>query len=261
MGNLRVAMVRSRAAAMAIARRVKGRRWVGKDRTEYEQQRARSAQPDDFPITRMRRIYTDRHGAAGEARGHYFHQDLLVAGEIFRRNPRRHIDVGSRIDGFVAHVASFRAIEVFDVRPLKTTIPNVTFVEHDITTGSDESADSVSCLHALEHFGLGRYGDPVDYDGWRNGLCALFAMVEPGGVLYVSVPTGEPQRVEFNDERVFTLPRFRSEVERFGTVEQLAFVTDSGELLPSVDPHSEDAEHSFGASRGLSIWIVGKPAE
>src|ERR1700712_792104 len=59
---------------------------------------------------------------SGTASGHYFHQDLLVARRIFERRPERHVDVGSRIDGFVAHVASFRSIEVFDIRPLNKPI-------------------------------------------------------------------------------------------------------------------------------------------
>jgi len=45
---------------------------------------------------------------AETASGHYFHQDLLVAGKIFKNNPIKHVDIGSRMDGFIAHVASFR---------------------------------------------------------------------------------------------------------------------------------------------------------
>jgi len=50
----------------------------------------------------------ERGVVSGSASGHYFHEDLLVARRIHKRNLRRYIDVGSRIDGFVAHVASFR---------------------------------------------------------------------------------------------------------------------------------------------------------
>ena len=32
-------------------------------------------------------------------------------------NPLKHVDVGSRIDGFVAHLACMREVEVFDIRP------------------------------------------------------------------------------------------------------------------------------------------------
>src|ERR1700689_4816288 len=69
-------------------------------------------------ITHGYPILTDYDAEAGSARGHYFHQDLLVASFIHDRNPARHIDIGSRIDGFVAHVASFRNIEVMDIRAL-----------------------------------------------------------------------------------------------------------------------------------------------
>jgi hypothetical protein len=70
-------------------------------------------------------------------------------------------------------------------------------------------ADSVSCLHALEHFRLGRYGDPVDYDGWKKGIQGLTAILKPGHLLYSSVPTGTRQRVEFNAHPVFSLPYLR----------------------------------------------------
>ena len=59
---------------------------------------------------------TDRFEESGAARGHYFHQDLLVAQRIFDSAPARHVDMGSRIDGFVAHVASFREPEQRDLR-------------------------------------------------------------------------------------------------------------------------------------------------
>ena len=69
-------------------------------------------------ITNNYMILSDYNDSAGNNKGHYFHQDLLVAQSIFENKPRRHIDIGSRIDGFVAHVASFREIEVLDIRDL-----------------------------------------------------------------------------------------------------------------------------------------------
>ena len=55
-------------------------------------------------ITREFRILSDYADSAGIVKGHYFHQDLLVARLIHDHNPKRHIDIASRIDGFVAHV-------------------------------------------------------------------------------------------------------------------------------------------------------------
>jgi len=61
----------------------------------------------------------------GTTKNEYFWQDLLVARKIFEAKPEKHVDIGSRVDGFVAHVASFREIEAFDVRPITTPIPGV----------------------------------------------------------------------------------------------------------------------------------------
>jgi hypothetical protein len=50
--------------------------------------------------------------------GHeYFWQDLFVANRIYLKSPLKHTDVGSRVDGFVAHVASFRELDVYDFGP------------------------------------------------------------------------------------------------------------------------------------------------
>lgn len=145
-------------------------------------------------------------GADASALGEYFWQDLYVARRILAAAPRRHIDVGSRVDGFIAHLACVREVEVFDIRPLEARIPNVGFQQWDIAAAgpamADEPADSVSCLHTLEHIGLGRYGDPIDAGGWQVGLRRLAGLVAPGGRLWLSVPVGR-RRVEFNAHRVF----------------------------------------------------------
>jgi hypothetical protein len=152
----------------------------------------------------------DRDEPGGSADGEYFWQDLLVARSVHAAAPRRHIDVGSRVDGFVAHVASFRSIEVFDVRPMAIDVPGVIFRQADLMQPSPAGqsdlwqgcCDSLSCLHALEHFGLGRYGDPIDPQGYRHGFARLAALLEPGGRFYLSVPLGQA-RVAFNANWIF----------------------------------------------------------
>jgi len=187
----------------------------------------------------------DRSEQSGAAKGHYFHQDLLVAQKIFQRNPKRHVDVGSRIDGFVAHVATFRHIEVFDIRPLDVAIPNITFHQFDIMRPVPELrswCDSLSCLHTLEHFGLGRYGDPIDANGHRRGLETLVGLLAPGGLLYLSVPIGR-QRIEFNAHRVFDPATILALAKDSLTLEDFHYVDDAGDLhvgalskgLPDVD--------------------------
>ena len=138
----------------------------------------------------------------------YFWQDLLVARWVFAANPRRHVDVGSRIDGFVAHLASFREVEMLDVRPVSRPVPGVTFKRADLmqrvapAPRGEAYCDSLSCLHALEHFGLGRYGDPLDPIGYERGIANMAGLLERGGRFYLSTPIGR-ERVEFNANRVF----------------------------------------------------------
>lgn len=152
----------------------------------------------------------DRYEESGATRNEYFWQDLIVARWICEAAPKKHVDIGSRVDGFVAHVASFREIEVFDIRPIKVTIPGVVFRQADLMSSAffchrDELlgyCDSVSCLHALEHFGLGRYGDPINPLGYQQGIENMAQLLTPRGTFYLSTPIGK-ERVEFNANWVF----------------------------------------------------------
>ena len=151
----------------------------------------------------------DRYEEGGSAKSEYFWQDLLVARAVHAAKPVKHVDIGSRVDGFVAHVASFREIEVFDVRPNSATVPGVVFSYADLmnsvslpTTTGGGYCDSLSCLHAIEHFGLGRYGDPVNPQGYQQGIANMAQFIQPGGIFYLSTPIGQ-ERVEFNANWVF----------------------------------------------------------
>jgi hypothetical protein len=152
----------------------------------------------------------DRYEEGGiNKKGEYFWQDLLVSRAIHDDKPDKHVDVGSRVDGFVAHVASFRECEVFDIRSINMVVPGVVFRQADLmdpaslpTTAGGGYCDSLSCLHAIEHFGLGRYGDPVNPQGYQRGIANLALLLRAGGTFYLSTPIGQ-ERVEFNANWVF----------------------------------------------------------
>jgi SAM-dependent methyltransferase len=203
----------------------------------------------------------DRFVPGGSATGHYFHQDLLVARRVHQNNPDVHMDAGSRVDGFVAHVASFRSIVVLDIRPLVSNITNIEFIRADLmSTPSDrlvESCDSLSCLHALEHFGLGRYGDPVRYDGHLLGLQNLHSLLRRGGKFYLSVPIG-PQRIEFNAHRVFSVSYLLECLTDQYHIDQFSFVDDNGNLHEHVSLTPDAVAHNFGCYYGCGIIEMTK---
>jgi hypothetical protein len=197
-------------------------------------------------------ILRDFDDQAGNARGHYFHQDLLVAKFVHDMQPRHHVDVGSRIDGFVAHVAAFRKIEIVDIRPLVSSAhQQISFVQRDMMSDGalgPPIADSISCLHAIEHFGLGRYGEPIDPKGHLRGFKNLVQMLEPGGYLYISFPISTKNSVIFNAHRVF---HPRDILSWPGCEDSLAlarfdYVDDDGNLHQKVDLLSSSPVLNYG---------------
>jgi SAM-dependent methyltransferase len=176
---------------------------------------------------------------AGTASGHYFHQDLWAARKIFEAKPDRHLDVGSRVDGFVAHLLTFMAVDVVDIRPLNSNVSGLRFVQANATSMNgipDDSIQSLSSLHAVEHFGLGRYGDPVEPNACFAAMASFARVLRPGGRLYFSVPLGR-ERVEFNAHRVFAPETILS---TFGDLKLVSFsaVTDSGNFEENSKPSS-----------------------
>jgi hypothetical protein len=210
-------------------------------------------------VSKIYPIYNDYEDQAGSATGHYFHQDLLVANYIFKNNPLRHIDVGSRVDGFVAHVASFRKIEIIDVRDLKSTgHENIKFTKMDLMDEAaveHEICDSISCLHAIEHFGLGRYGDPLDPNGHIKGFINILKMLKTGGTFYISFPIAKSDRVEFNAHRVFASESiFKWQSTYQLKLKHFSFVDDQGDLHIDVATH----EIPKNLKHGCGIYVFEK---
>jgi hypothetical protein len=193
----------------------------------------------------------DRYHDAGTAGGDYFHQDLWVARKIFAANPFEHWDIGSRIDGFIAHLLTFRTVNVIDIRTLQSSIPGLIFHQGDVTALQipDDSIESLSCLHAMEHVGLGRYGDPIDPWGCFKGMQELQRVLAPGGKLYFSVPIGR-ERVEFNAHRVFD-PFTVIETFSSLTLVEFAAVNELGDLI---DPAKPEDFKTIRSACGLFVF-------
>jgi len=226
--------------------------------------RAAGTSAKDWPVSPSFPCLLDAHDGSGTASGAYFHQDLLVARRIFERGPVNHVDVGSRIDGFVAHVAVFRSITVLDIRPAPAAaVKNIRFIQHDLMSGDPlklERCDSLSCLHALEHFGLGRYGDPIDPRGHEKGLAAMAAIVEPGGILYLSVPIGR-QRVEFNAHRIFAPQTVIRLANPWFDMEALSIVDDRGNLNEMMPLTEESLRFGEQLNYGCGVFEFRRRAD
>ena len=215
----------------------------------------------DFPVRSYYPALLDRYTESGYFPKHYFQQDLFVAQQIFRNSPVRHVDIGSRIDGFVAHVATFRPIEILDIRPLHRPIPNVSFRQADLMNlppDLHQYTDSISALHAIEHFGLGRYGDPIDIDGHLKALATIYQILKPGGRFYFSVPIG-PQGIVFNAHRVFDLSYLIRLFEKDYQIMALSYIDDHEQFVSNADWRSDAVQSNFGCTYGCGIFELVKP--
>ncbi|MBK8696763.1 MAG: DUF268 domain-containing protein [Deltaproteobacteria bacterium] len=110
---------------------------------------------------------------------------------------------------------------------------------------ADRSVPSLSCLHVIEHIGLGRYGDPLDPDGSLKALAELQRVVAPGGDFYLGVPIGR-ERVCFNAHRVLSPQTVLRALGELSLVEFSA-VNDAGDLVRDARPEDfAKADYSCG---------------
>lgn len=235
----------------------KKRTWFDDDFEEYKRQMGTD---QTFSIGNFYPILTDKHDQGGVMSGHYFHQDLYVARLIHEANPVKHVDIGSRTDGFVAHVASFREIELLDIRDIKSNVKNIHFRQADLMELPKDMiqyCDSISSLHAIEHFGLGRYNDPVDYWGYLKALDNITQILQTGGCFYFSVPIG-PQRVEFNAHRVFSVAYLISILSKQFDITSFSYVNDNGDFFENVALNDNDVNSDFGCHYGCGIFTLIK---
>jgi SAM-dependent methyltransferase len=214
-------------------------------------------QKEHFGPIKYYPILNERFDESGSMSGHYFHQDLLIAQKIFDNNPTRHMDIGSRIDGFVAHVAAFRKIEIFDIRKQDSEIKNIIFRQldlmGDIPSEYINCTDSISSLHTIEHFGLGRYGDKIDIFGHIKGLNNIKKILKSGGKFYFSVPIGT-QRIEFNAHRVFSIQYLLDIFKNDYDLISFSYVDDKGDLHKDLILTHEDIANSLGCRFGCGIF-------
>jgi hypothetical protein len=108
--------------------------------------------------------------------------------------------------------------------------------------------DSISCLHAIEHFGLGRYGDNIDPNGHIKGFNNILDMLKAGGMLYISFPIGEKNSVQFNSQRIFEQNDIFLWAENPASLqlERFDYIDDDGKLHQLADIKSKIPNLKYG---------------
>jgi SAM-dependent methyltransferase len=135
---------------------------------------------------------------------HYVYHTGWASQKLAERPPARHIDIGSSLY-FVTNAAAICPVTHYDYRPPRLAMPNVDVGAADLLdlAFADGSIASLSCMHVIEHVGLGRYGDRLDPEGDKRAASELSRVLAPGGRLLFVTPVGQP-RVQFNAHRVYS---------------------------------------------------------
>lgn len=165
---------------------------------------------------------------------HYFYQQLWVFEDVLKRKPKNHVDVAStyQMSGYLSKITQSTFV---DIRPITTNLRNLTTIKGDLVNLNFEnnSLISLSCLHSIEHVGLGRYGDTLDPFGTEKACTELKRVLAKNGYLYISVPIGK-QRLCFNAHWVFSPQTI---LNYFKPLDLISFsvVTDDGEYVENVN--------------------------
>jgi SAM-dependent methyltransferase len=176
-----------------------------KFRREFDQfkQLADRAQPrflirwqDRYPVLR-------EDGPAHGFDRHYIYHTAWAARKVRELAPACHVDISSSLY-FASIVSAFIPIQFYDYRPARLELNNLTCGHADLLKlpFESESILSLSCMHVVEHIGLGRYGEPLNLDGDLTAMQELRRVLAPGGSLLFVAPVGQ-SLLTFNSHRVY----------------------------------------------------------
>ncbi len=135
---------------------------------------------------------------------HYTYHPAWAARVVARTMPKKHIDIASTLK-FCTLVSAFVPVEFYDYRPANLHLSGLESKFGDLhkLPFADSSVESLSCMHTIEHVGLGRYGDPIDYDGDIKAAKEISRVLAKNGTFIFVTPVGKP-RIEFNAHRIYS---------------------------------------------------------
>lgn len=157
---------------------------------------------------------------------HYIYHTAWAARKLEEYKPSEHIDISSSLY-FAGIVSAFLPVHFFDFRPPNLHLSNLRTGSCNITNlhFPDSSIESLSCMHVIEHIGLGRYGDQIDYDGDLKAIKEIRRVTKSGGILLFVVPVGMAE-IQFNAHRIYSPDQITGYFPDFHLLE-FALIPDS----------------------------------
>jgi hypothetical protein len=187
---------------------------------------------------------------------HYVYHLAWAARIVKEIDPKEHSDISSLLF-FPTILSAFVKVNFYDYRPAQLNLDNLNSERCDLTKLHFESnsIESLSCMHTVEHIGLGRYGDPIDYDGDLKAIEELKRVVKVGGNLLFVVPIGKA-RIQYNAHRIYSYAQIKSYFDGF-TLKEFSLIPDSaqqgGLIRNATEEQSNMQEYGCGC-----FWFIKK---
>lgn len=187
---------------------------------------------------------------------HYTYHPAWAARIVAKNRPSKHIDISSILH-FSTLVSAFVPVEFYDYRPAEVRLKGLACRKGDLTRlpFADDSVESISCMHTIEHVGLGRYGDPLDAAGDLQAVNELKRVVKPGGTLIFVTPIGKP-KIEYNAHRIYSYDQVMSMFEGM-ELREFSLVPDDFKKEGLVEHASKDLADAQTWGCGC-FWFVKK---
>ncbi len=218
-----------------------------------------AATPDRLPVR-----WEDRNPRFGDDTAatsfdrHYVYHPAWAARIVQRIAPAEHIDISSTLH-FCSMLSAFVPTRFYDYRPADLRLSGLRSDRADLMQlpFADGSVHSLSCMHTVEHIGLGRYGDPLDPEGDLKSIAELKRVTAPGGHLLFVVPVGAP-RIQFNAHRIYGHAQVLAAFEGF-ELREFALVPDKPEdgglIINATAQQSDQQRYGCGC-----FWFMKKNA-
>lgn len=166
---------------------------------------------------------------------HYVYHTSWAARKVKEINPQAHTDISSSLY-FSGIVSAFVSVNFYDYRPADLNLSNLKSSHIDLTKldFGNNSINSLSCMHTVEHIGLGRYGDSIDPEGDLIAIKELKRVLSVGGSLLFVVPVGAP-KIEYNAHRIYSFEMIKEYFKEL-KLKEFSLITDNGQFITNADP-------------------------
>lgn len=187
---------------------------------------------------------------------HYTYHPAWAARIIAKTKPKIHIDFSSFIQ-FSTLVSAFVPVKFYDYRPADIKLDNLETKKGDLLSMPFENGSimSLSCMHTVEHIGLGRYGDPIDPQGDLKAIKELIRVLAVGGTLLFVVPIGK-SKIVFNAHRQYSydqIMKYFSELH----LEEFSLIPDNARDIGMIKNATKEDSDKQNDSCGC-FWFTKK---